>query len=128
MTRERPKIDRTACPWPIRRFVDPDARFLYVPAKDMGRIASETGATPYDVPDGEFTHVGEGCSFAFVARYGLADRALLRLADIVRGADTDRLDLAPPASGLFAISLRLFANIPDDYEMLRFGLVLYEAL
>jgi len=88
VTRERPKIDRIACPWLIRRLLDPDARFLYVPAKEVGRVAAETGATPYDVPDVEFTHVGNGCSFdAFIARYGLADPALLRLADIVRGAD-----------------------------------------
>jgi hypothetical protein len=129
VTRERPKIDRIACPWLIRRFVDPDARFIYVPAKDVLRVAAETGATPYDVPGVEFTHVGEGCSFdTFVTKYGLADPALLKLADIVRGADTDRLDLAPPASGLFAISLGLSANIPDDHEMLRFGMVMYDAL
>jgi rhodanese-related sulfurtransferase len=129
VTRERPKIDRIACPWLIRRFVDPDAQFIYVPAKDVRKVAAETGATPYDVPDVEFTHVGEGCSFdAFVARYGLTDPALLKLAESVRGADTDRLDLAPPASGLFAISLGLSANVPNDHEMLRFGMVIYDAL
>ena len=74
VTRERPKIDRIACPWLIRRFIDPDAQFIHVPAKDVRRVAAETGATPYDVPDVEFTHVGEGCSFdAFVARYRLSD-------------------------------------------------------
>lgn len=129
VTRERPKIDRIACPWLIRRFVDPDAQFIYVPVKDVKRVAAETGGTPYDVPDVEFTHVGEGCSFdTFVARYRLSDPALLKMAEIVRGADTDRLDLAPPASGLFAISLGLSANIPDDHEMLRFGMVIYDAL
>jgi rhodanese-related sulfurtransferase len=129
VTRERPKIDRIACPWLIRRFIDSDAQFIYVPATDVRRVAAETGATPYDVPDVEFTHVGEGCSFdTFVARHRLSDPALLTLADIVRRADTDRLDLAPPASGLFAISLGLSANIPSDPEMLRFGMVMYDAL
>jgi hypothetical protein len=97
ITRERPKIDRIACPWLIRRFIDPDAEFLYVPASDVLRVATETGATPYDIPGVEMTHVGERCSFdAFIARHALHDPALQQLATIVRGADTSRLDLAPP--------------------------------
>jgi hypothetical protein len=96
ITRERPKIDRIACPWLVARFVDPDAEFLYVPSADVQRIAAQTGAIPYDVPGAELGHVGERCSFdAFLSRYRLADPALARLATIVRGADTDRLDLAP---------------------------------
>lgn len=129
VTRERPKIDRIACPWLIRRFIDPDAQFIYVPARDVLKVAAETSATPYDVPDVEFTHVGDHCSFdTFIARYKLTDPALLAVAEVVRGADTDRLDLAAPAAGLFAISLGLSANVPDDHEMLRYGLLIYDAL
>ncbi len=129
VTRERPKIDRIACPWLIRRFIDPDAEFIYVPARDVLTVANSTGAIPYDVPGVEFTHVGERCSFdTFIARYNLTDPALLAVAEAVRGADTDRLDLAAPAAGLFAISLGLSANVPDDHEMLRYGLLIYDAL
>lgn len=96
ITRERPKIDRIACPWLVARFIDRDAEFLYVPYGDVLRIASETGATPYDIPGVELSHVGELCSFdAFLAKYGLDDPALKQLAVIVRGADTSRLDLTP---------------------------------
>src|SRR5215207_5068053 len=105
VTRERPKIDRIACPWLIARFIDRDPEFLYVPAKDVQRVAHETGAIPYDVPDVELTHEGEFCSFdTFLKKYGLDDPALRQLAVIVRAADTDRFDLAPQAAGLFAIS------------------------
>jgi hypothetical protein len=129
ITRERPKIDRIACPWLIARFVDPEAEFLYVPGDDVLRVAAEQGATPYDVPGVELGHVGELCSFdAFLAKYGLEDPALRRLAVIVRAADTDRLDLAPEASGLYAISLGLARNHADDHEMLRHGMVVYDAL
>jgi rhodanese-related sulfurtransferase len=129
VTRERPKIDRIACPWLIRRFVDPDAQFLYVPPTDVLKVAAETGATPYDVPGVEFTHIGERCSFdRFIERFKLEDAALAKLADIVRGADTGRLDLAAPAAGLFAISLGLSAMIADDRQMLRHGMVVYDAL
>ena len=97
VTRERPKIDRIACPWLISRFIDPGAEFLYVPAGEVMAQADEQGAIPYDIPDVELSHVGELCSFdAFIKKYALDDPALQRLAAIVRGADTHRLDIAPP--------------------------------
>jgi rhodanese-related sulfurtransferase len=129
VTRERPKIDRIACPWLIARFVDPQAEFLYVPAKDVLSAAREKDAVPYDVADVHFTHDGERCSFdAFLKHYRLADPALAALALIVRGADTARLDLAPQAAGLAAISLGLSRNFADDLEMLKHGMVMYDAL
>jgi hypothetical protein len=130
VTRERPKIDRIACPWLIRRFVEPDAEFLYVPTDRVFAVAKETGAIPYDIPGAEpFSHDGELCSFdAFIRHYGLKDPALARLALIVRGADTARHELAPEASGLHAISMGLSANIPDDHAMLEQGMVIYDAL
>lgn len=129
VTRERPKIDRIACPWLIRRFIDPDAQFLYVPAGEVARTAKETGAVPYDVPGVEFSHVGDHCSFdAFVKRYALTDPALKGLAEIVRGADTSQLGLTPQSSGLFAISLGMSHLFADDHRMLKHGLVMYDAL
>ena len=130
VTRERPKIDRIACPWLILRFVDREAEFLYVPADDVLPTARATGATPYDIPGVEMGHVGERCSFdAFVDTYRLGqDVALQQLASIVRGADTSRLDLTPQSAGLYAISLGLSRVFTDDHEMLRQGLVMYDAL
>jgi rhodanese-related sulfurtransferase len=129
VTRERPKIDRIACPWLLARFVDPDAEFLYVPAKQVLEAAKERDAVPYDIPDVNFSHDGERCSFdAFLKHYRLADPALDQLALIVRGADTARLDLAPQASGLAAISLGLSRNYADDHAMLKHGMVMYDAL
>jgi len=129
VTRERPKIDRIACPWLIARFIDKAPEFLYVPADRVLKVAGETGAIPYDIPYVEMSHVGELCSFdAFLKKYNLTDPALPQLAVIVRGADTDRLDLAPQSPGLLAISLGLSRNIADDHEMLRHGMVLYDAL
>jgi len=129
VTRERPKIDRIACPWLIARFVDPDAEFVYVPAKDVLSAAKERQAVPYDVADVHFTHDGDRCSFdAFLKHYRLTDPALAELAVIVRGADTGRLDLAPQAAGLAAISLGLSRNFADDHEMLEHGMVMYDAL
>jgi len=129
VTRERPKIDRIACPWLVRRFVDPGAEFLYVPVADVKRTAAEKTATPYDVADVEFTHVGERCSFdAFLEKFHLRDAALDKLATIVRGADTSRLDLAPQAPGLLAISQGLSLNFRNDHEMLEHGMVIYDAL
>jgi hypothetical protein len=129
VTRERPKIDRIACPWLILRFIETGAEFLYVPAEQVLKIAHETGATPYDIPGAELSHVGAFCSFdAFLAKYGLTEPALQRLAIIVRGADTSRLELAPQCAGLYAISLGLSAIFTDDHEMLRHGLVVYDAL
>jgi len=129
VTRERPKIDRIACPWLLARFVDPEAEFLYVPAKEVLDTAKARDAVPYDVPDVHFTHEGERCSFdAFIRHFHLSDPALDQLATIVRGADTARPDLAPQASGLAAISLGLSRRYADDHEMLRHGLVMYDAL
>ena len=129
ITRERPKIDRIACPWLILRFIDAQAQFHYVPADQVLAIAQKSGAIPYDIPGVELTHVGELCSFdAFVKKYRLEDPALSQLAVIVRGADTSRLDLAPQSAGLYAISLGLSATISNDHEMLRHGLVMYDAL
>jgi hypothetical protein len=129
VTRERPKVDRIACPWLVRRFVDPGAEFLYVPSKEVLHAAKEREALPYDVPDVEFTHEGEFCSFdAFIRHYRLKDPALLELAVIVRGADTGRPDLAPQSPGLLAVSLGLSLNFSDDHQMLQHGMVMYDAL
>jgi hypothetical protein len=129
VTRERPKIDRIACPWLILRFIESDAEFLYVPAAEVLAVAERTGAIPYDIPGVELSHVADLCSFdAFLAKYELKSPGLARLAKIVRGADTSRLDLTPQSAGLYAISLGLSATFPDDHEMLRHGLVVYDAL
>jgi hypothetical protein len=129
ITRERPKIDRIACPWLIARFIDKEPEFLYVPKAEVLERAKETGAVPYDIPGVELTHVGELCSFdAFLAKYQLIDPALRQLAKIVRGADTSRLDLTPQSAGLYAISLGLSRKFKDDLEMLEHGLVMYDAL
>lgn len=129
VTRERPKIDRIACPWLIARFVDANAEFLYVPTKQVREVAEARDAVPYDIPDVHFTHDGDLCSFdAFVKHYRLNDPALERLAVIVRGADTARLDLAPQAAGLAAVSLGLSRIFTDDHEMLKHGMVMYDAL
>jgi len=129
VTRERPKIDRIACPWLISRFIDPTAQFIYVPTQQVVTVAQATGATPYDVDGVEFTHEGERCSFDTILRiYDIRDPALDRLATIVRGADTSRHDLAPQCAGLHAISLGLSANFRDDHAMLAHGMVVYDAL
>ena len=129
ITRERPKIDRIACPWLIARFIDTKPEFLYVPAPEVLATAEETGAVPYDIPGVEMSHVGELCSFdAFLSKYHLTDPALLQLAAIVRGADTSRLDLTPQSPGLYALSLGLSAVYADDHEMLQHGMVMYDAL
>jgi rhodanese-related sulfurtransferase len=129
VTREHPKIDRIACPWLIRRFIDPDAEFIYVPTSQVLAVAKQSGGTPYDIDGVEFTHEGGRCSFDTILRiYDIKAPALDHLATIVRGADTSRHDLAPPCSGLFAISLGLSANFPDDHEMLKHGMVMYDAL
>jgi rhodanese-related sulfurtransferase len=129
VTRERPKIDRIACPWLIRRFIDPRAEFIYVPKDQVVAVALQTGGTPYDIDGVEFTHEGERCSFDTILRiYEINDAALDHLATIVRGADTSRHDLSPQCGGLFAISLGLSANFPDDHEMLKHGMVMYDAL
>ena len=129
VTRERPTIDRIACPWLIRRFVDPEAAFVYVPAATVLETAKTIGATPYDIADVEFGHHGELCSFdVFIRVYGISDAALDRLASIVRGADTGRPDLTPQSQGLLAISQGLKLNFTDDHAMLAQGMVMYDAL
>ena len=129
VTRERPKIDRIACPWLVSRFLDPLARFAYVPAGEVLAVARRTDGAAFDIAGAAFTHRGARCSFdAIIAAFGLQDRALRQLARIVGGADTGRLRLAPQAAGLLAISLGLSANFPDDHAMLAAGLPLYDAL
>jgi rhodanese-related sulfurtransferase len=129
VTRERPKIDRIACPWLISRFINPLAAFLYVPAEQVLVVAREEGATPYDIKGVDFGHLGDRCSFDAIIRiFEIDDPALDRLAMIVRGADTSRTDLAPQCEGLLAISSGLSANERDDHGMLRHGMMIYDAL
>ena len=129
ITRERPKIDRIACPWLVARFIDQEPEFLYVPSSDVLSVADKTEAIPYDIPGVELTHEGELCSFdAFLKKYRLDDPALQRLALIVRGADTSRLELTPQSAGLYALSLGLSHDFADDHEMLKHGMVMYDAL
>jgi hypothetical protein len=129
ITRERPKIDRIACPWLVARFIDDAPEFLYVPSGEVMQIAAETGATPYDVPGVELGHHGERCSFdAFIEKYALDDPALNKLALIVRAADCGAPQLAKEAAGLLAISKGLSLNFEDDLEMLKHGMVIYDAL
>lgn len=128
VTRSRPKIDRIACPWLIRRFVDPRAVFLYVAPAEVASVAELFTATPYDIEDVFWSHRGERCTFdIMLEEFGLALPALDRLAVIVRGADTARLDLAPEAAGLLAASLGLSRMHADDLEQLEAGLALYDA-
>jgi rhodanese-related sulfurtransferase len=129
ITREHPKIDRIACPWLIRRFIDPQTEFIYVPKDQVLAVALKTGAMPYDIDGVEFAHHGDRCSFdAILKIYDIKDPALDLLATIVRGADTSRPDLAPQCAGLLAISRGLSANFPDDHEMLAHGVTIYDAL
>jgi hypothetical protein len=129
ITRERPKIDRVACPWLVMRFIDDAPEFLFVPADKVMSEAERTGATPYDVPGVELTHVGPLCSFdAFLTKYKLKNWALDQMALIVRGADTGHPELSAQSAGLLAISLGLSENFPDDHEMLKHGFVVYDAL
>ncbi len=128
ITRERPKIDRVACPWLIRRFIDPLAEFIYVPAGDVSRRAAELGAIAYDVPGVTFTHRGDQCSFdALIEDFQIVDPALNVLATIVRGADTGVPDLTPQSAGLLAISLGLSALHAVDHKMLAEGMNVYDA-
>ena len=129
VTRERPKIDRIACPWLVRRFIDPLAEFAYVPAHEVSSYAEKNNAIAYDVPNVQFTHRGDLCSFdALIADFELYDAALDSLARIVRGADTGTPDLTPQSHGLLAVSLGLSALYQDDHEMLKHGMVIYDAL
>lgn len=129
VTRARPKIDRVACPWLITRFIDAQAEFLYVPADQVLAVADTQNATPYDIPGVPLSHVGERCSFdAFIETYHLNDAPLQQLATIVRGADTDRHDLAPQCAGLLAVALGLSVLHSDDQACLAAGLPVYDAL
>lgn len=129
VTRQRPKVDRIACPWLIRRFIDPDARFLYVGAGEVQAVADYFGAIPFDIEDVRFSHRGDMCSFdAFLDDFALHGEALDRLALVVRAADTDRHDLAPQAAGLLALSVGLSRQYRDDLAQLEAGMVLYDAL
>ncbi|WP_072791639.1 chromate resistance protein ChrB domain-containing protein [Cognatishimia maritima] len=129
VTRHRPKIDRVACPWLIRRFVDPDADFLFVPPSDVHDVAEKFGATAFDMPDGRWGHDGPLCSFDVMVReFGLGHPALDRLARIVRAADTDQHDLAPQAAGLLAVSAGLSKVFKDDNAQMEAGFLLYDAL
>lgn len=129
ITREHPKIDRIACPWLIKRFVDTDAEIIYVPFNEVIEKANELHATPFDVPDVEFSHYGDQCTFDyFVKKYQINDPAIHTIAVIVRGADTDRHDIANQSSGLWAISAGLAYNNEDDHELLNKGMMIYDAL
>ena len=128
VTRARPKVDRIACPWLIRRFVDPAAVFLFVAPSQVLAVAERFAATPFDVDGTFWSHRGEGCTFdTMLAELGLSTPALDRLATIVRGADTARLDLAPQCAGLLATSLGLSRQYRDDLSQLAAGMALYDA-
>src|SRR5205085_1564496 len=128
VTRSRPKIDRIACPWLIRRFVDPMAMFLFVAPSEVKGVAERFGATPFDIEDTFWSHRGETCTFdTMIEEFGLATDALLHLARIVRAADTAKLDLGAEAPGLLAASLGLSRMYADDLEQLEAGMTLYDA-
>ncbi|HEY4655372.1 MAG TPA: chromate resistance protein ChrB domain-containing protein [Cyclobacteriaceae bacterium] len=129
ITRERPKIDRIACPWLIKNFVDADAEFIYAPRNEVLNRAQEFNAIPYDLPGVEYTHEGVYCTFDFIVKkHEITDPAIVQIARIIRGADTDRFELAPQAAGLWAISAGLSYNYIDDSEMLSIGMKIYDAL
>lgn len=129
ITRERPKIDRIACPWLIKNFVDADAEFIYVPKDIVFDQAKALNAIPYDLPGAEYTHEGDYCTFDYIVKkHNIADPAVKLIATIVRGADTDSFELAPQAAGLWAISAGLSYNYKDDQKMLAVGLTIYDAL
>ncbi|MFC5683622.1 chromate resistance protein ChrB domain-containing protein [Flavobacterium sp. MAHUQ-51] len=129
ITRERPKIDRIACPWLIKKYVDSEAEFIYVPFAEVLVKAEELGAIPFDVPDTEYTHYNDKTTFDYIIKkHKIEDKSVLILAEIVRGADTDRHDLAKESAGLWAISAGLSYNITDDSKLLETGMLLYDAL
>lgn len=129
ITRERPKIDRLACPWLIKRFVDTEAEFMYVPANEVISLSEIHHAIPFDVPNVEYTHYGDECTFDYIVKKRkIKDPALDTLSVIVRGADTDRHDIASQASGLWAISAGIAHNIKDDHELLAQGMIIYDGL
>lgn len=129
VTRHRPKIDRIACPWLIRRFVDPNAEFLFVPPADVQGVAERFDAVPFDIADTHWSHRGEQCTFdTMIAEFGLSHEPLDRLATIVRAADTDQHNLAPQAAGLLAVSIGLGRMFKDDMQQLNNGMLIYDAL
>ena len=129
ITRERPKIDRIACPWLIKNFVDSEAEFIFVPKEKVFDTAKELNAIPYDLPDAEYTHEGEFCTFDFIVKkHKIIDPAVRQIAEIVRGADTDNFEIAPQSAGLWAISAGLSHNYKDDHDMLAIGMKIYDAL
>ncbi len=129
ITRERPKIDRLACPWLIKKFVDKEAEFIYVPFEEVIKTGRKLNAIAFDIPDVEYTHYNDQCTFDYIVKkHSIKDPAVLLMATIVRGADTDRHEIAKEAAGLLAISAGLAYNITDDYELLAAGMVIYDAL
>ena len=129
ITRERPKIDRIACPWLIKKFVDAEAEFIFVQKDEVFAKARELNAIPYDIPGAEYTHIGDHCTFDFIVRkHDINDPVINQIALIVRGADTDCFVLAPEAAGLWAISAGLSYNYRDDLEQLEIGMKIYDAL
>jgi hypothetical protein len=129
ITRERPKIDRIACPWLIKNFVDAEAEFIYVPKDEVFIKAKEIEAIPYDIAGAEYTHEDEYCTFDYILKkHNITDPAVKQIATIIRGADTDSFQLAPQAAGLWAISAGLSYNYKDDHEMLAIGMKMYDAL
>ncbi len=129
ITREKPKIDRIACPWLIKNFIDSEAEFYFVPFADVLPQAAILGAIPFDIPNVELSHINDKCTFdALLKKYHLSSPALLTMADIIRGADTDRHDISPYSAGLWAISAGLAYNFQNDYELLQHGFMLYDAL
>jgi hypothetical protein len=129
ITREKPKIDRIACPWLIKNFIDHDAEFIYVPKEKVFEKANELNAIPYDIPGAEYSHYDDECTFDYIIKkHRLDDPALQQLAEIVRGADTHRFELSSQSPGLWAISAGLSYNHKDDHEMLAIGMKVYDAL
>jgi len=129
ITRERPKIDRIACPWLIKKFVDHEAEFIYVPRDKVFDEAEKLNAIAYDIPGAEYSHYGDECTFDFIIKkHQIKDDAVFQIATIVRGADTHRFDLAKQSAGLWAISSGLSVNYDNDQEQLKIGMVIYDAL
>jgi len=129
ITRERPKIDRIACPWLIKNFLDKEASFFFVPPEQVLLKANEMNAIPFDISGVEYSHDGEFCTFdKIIKKHNITEPVLLKLAVIIRGADTDRFELARQSAGLWAISAGLSYNYKNDFEMLEIGMKIYDAL
>jgi hypothetical protein len=129
ITRQKPIIDRVACCWLLKRFVDKEAEFIFAPIDQVMKLAEDLDAIPFDMPNVEYTHEGEMCTFDFIIKkHNLKDPALFQIAEVVRGADTGRPDLAPQVPGLWAISAGLSYNLDNDGEMLEICMKIYDAL